>query len=150
MSKKHGQTVLNSTPLLHLSPKTRVEKKKKKKSKTRTWIQTHPTYDPYELWLVLKKKLHIPIIIECIKNVQSEMWVVFEKLVAKKAKKIVFFFYFKKLLKLSKLDVIHVKAYVHQQHYLLFLGQTHHFLNFKIYPIWALNFALLCFSFSKL
>ena len=45
--KKQGQTVLNSTPLLRLSPETRVEKKKekkqnvKRKSKTRTWIQTY-------------------------------------------------------------------------------------------------------------
>ena len=38
--KKHGQTVLNSTPLLHLSPETRVKKKKKNKTKRKSKTQT--------------------------------------------------------------------------------------------------------------
>ena len=48
MSKKNGQTVLNNTPLLHLSPEMRVEKKKKKKqnakAKLRRWNQTHTNW----------------------------------------------------------------------------------------------------------
>ena len=46
MSKKHGQTVLNSTPLLHLSLETRVEKiekKKKRKEKAKLKRGSKPT-----------------------------------------------------------------------------------------------------------